>query len=74
MIVEKSYSKSYLIINQTFLFCLLINRHGKKKMDNRSFFGGMLHVFYAPEYESEEDTRGKLAERKRVVLRKCQGV
>ena len=42
-------------------------------MDNRSFFGGLLHVFYAPEYESVEDTRHKLMERKRSVLRKCQG-
>jgi len=47
-------------------------RHGKKKMDNRSFFGGLLHVFYAPEYESVDDTRCKLMERKRSVLRKCQ--
>ena len=36
-------------------------------MDNRSFFGGLLHVFYAPEYESEEDTQLKLIERKRDV-------
>lgn len=48
------------------------SRFGKQKMDKRSFFGGLLHVFYAPEYESVMDTREKLAERKRMVLKKCR--
>lgn len=47
-------------------------RFGKRKMNKRSFFGGLLHVFYAPEYESVMDTREKLAERKRMVLKKCR--
>lgn len=47
-------------------------RFGKRKTDNRSFFGGQLHVCYAPEYESIQDTRRKLHERKKLVLRKCQ--
>lgn len=47
-------------------------RFGKRKLDNRSFFGGQLHVCYAPEYESVDDTREKLNERRRMVARKCR--
>ena len=39
----------------------------------RSFYGGILHVCYAPEYETVDDTREKLHERRRVVARKCRG-
>ena len=45
-------------------------RKAKRKLDNRSFFGGILHVSYAPEYESVEETREKLMNRKRVIERK----
>lgn len=47
-------------------------RFGKKKLDNRSFFGGLLHVCYAPEYETVDDVREKLNERKRLIARKCK--
>lgn len=40
-------------------------KFGKKKMDNAGFFGGLLHVCYAPEYESIEDTRQKIVERRK---------
>lgn len=36
-------------------------------MDEKSFFGGLLHVCYAPEYETVEDTRLKLQDRRRYV-------
>ena len=36
-------------------------------MDNLNYCGGMLHVFYAPEYESIDDTREKLQDRRRTV-------
>jgi hypothetical protein len=44
-----------------------ISRHAKKKLDDWSFFGGVLHVTYAPEYESVEETREKLQDRRKAV-------
>ncbi len=44
----------------------------KKKMDNRSFFGKNLHVCYAPEYETVQDTREKLQERRDLIARKTK--
>lgn len=38
-------------------------------MDEKSFYGGVLHVCYVPEYETVEDTRLKLQDRKRYVIR-----
>jgi len=35
-------------------------RFAKKQMDTKNFFGGILHVCYAPELESIEQTRSKL--------------
>uniref|UniRef100_A0A3B3R3H9 RNA-binding protein 48 n=1 Tax=Paramormyrops kingsleyae TaxID=1676925 RepID=A0A3B3R3H9_9TELE len=42
-------------------------RAAKRNLDERSFFGGLLHVCYAPEYETVEDTREKLLDRRRYV-------
>lgn len=47
-------------------------RIAKKKLDNRSFFGKNLHVCYAPEYESVQDTREKLQKRREVIARKTR--
>ncbi|KAL2080036.1 hypothetical protein ACEWY4_023829 [Coilia grayii] len=44
-------------------------RAAKRNTDEKSFFGGVLHVCYAPEYEKVEDTREKLQDRKRYVNR-----
>lgn len=44
-------------------------RIAKKKMDEQSFFGGLLHVCYAPEFETVEETRKKLEERKAYIAR-----
>ena len=52
----------------------MLIRFGKKKLDNQSFFGGLLHVCYAPEYESKNDTKEKLLERRRAVVKKCKGI
>lgn len=41
-------------------------------MDKKSFYGGILHVCYAPEYETVEDTRQKLQDRRRYVARTAQ--
>lgn len=48
-------------------------RTAKKKLDNRSFFGGILHVCYAPEFETVDDTREKLQERRKVIAKKTRG-
>uniref|UniRef100_UPI00398E320B RNA-binding protein 48 isoform X2 n=1 Tax=Pristiophorus japonicus TaxID=55135 RepID=UPI00398E320B len=44
-------------------------RIAKRKLDERSFFGSLLHVCYAPEFETVEDTRTKLKERRRYIMR-----
>ena len=45
-------------------------RFAKIHIDDRSFFGGVLHVCYAPELETLQDTRDKLAARKREILQR----
>ncbi|XP_056876897.1 RNA-binding protein 48 [Takifugu flavidus] len=47
-------------------------RAAKRYMDEKSFYGGVLHVCYVPEYETVEDTRLKLQDRKRYVVRTVQ--
>ncbi|XP_077577727.1 RNA-binding protein 48 [Stigmatopora nigra] len=47
-------------------------RAAKRHMDEKSFYGGVLHVCYVPEYETVEDTRIKLQERRRYVMRMAQ--
>ncbi|XP_043821296.1 RNA-binding protein 48 isoform X3 [Dromiciops gliroides] len=44
-------------------------RVAKRKLDERSFFGGLLHVCYAPEFETVQETREKLQERRRYIAR-----
>ncbi|ODM98181.1 RNA-binding protein 48 [Orchesella cincta] len=45
-------------------------RQAKKRLDNRSFFGNLLHVCYAPEMESPAECRRKLSGRFSFV-QKC---
>ncbi|KAG5264754.1 hypothetical protein AALO_G00257680 [Alosa alosa] len=47
-------------------------RAAKRNTDEKSFYGGLLHVCYAPEYETVEDTRQKLQDRRRYVNRVAQ--
>ncbi|XP_074048911.1 RNA-binding protein 48-like [Macrotis lagotis] len=44
-------------------------RIAKRKLDERGFFGGLLHVCYAPEFETVQETRDKLQERRRYIAR-----
>ena len=48
-------------------------RVAKRKLDDRSFFGKSLHVSYAPEFESVEETREKLRERRDTIAKKLRG-
>ncbi|KAM3955723.1 LOW QUALITY PROTEIN: RNA-binding protein 48 [Aphomia sociella] len=43
-------------------------RIAKKMLDTKNFYGGLLHVCYAPELETIEETRQKLMQRKQDVL------
>ncbi|XP_041811481.1 RNA-binding protein 48 isoform X2 [Chelmon rostratus] len=47
-------------------------RAAKRHMDEKSFYGGVLHVCYVPEYETVQDTRLKLQDRRRYVIRAVQ--
>ncbi|XP_055319308.1 RNA-binding protein 48 [Sitodiplosis mosellana] len=42
-------------------------RMAKSRVDRKNFYGGILHVSYAPEYETVADLREKLKGRKRDV-------
>ncbi|XP_069504545.1 RNA-binding protein 48 isoform X2 [Ambystoma mexicanum] len=44
-------------------------RVAKRKLDERSFFGGVLHVCYAPEFETVHETRAKLQDRRKFIAR-----
>ncbi|GFO46425.1 RNA-binding protein 48 [Plakobranchus ocellatus] len=48
------------------------SRFAKRKLDDYSFFGGNLHVCYAPEYESVQETRAKLQDRRQVISKKIR--
>ena len=47
-------------------------RVAKRKLDDRPFYGGVLHVSYAPEYESVDDTRQKLQDRRKAVAKRIR--
>lgn len=47
-------------------------RIAKKKLDDSSFYGGILHVCYAPEFETLEETRAKLLQRRKDVFYKIR--
>ncbi|KAM3597094.1 uncharacterized protein V6R79_025837 [Siganus canaliculatus] len=47
-------------------------RAAKRNLDEKSFYGGVLHVCYVPEYETVEDTRLKLQDRRRYIIRAAQ--
>lgn len=47
-------------------------RFAKKQMDTKNFFGGILHVCYAPELETVEQTRTKLKIRMSEVTKQIK--
>ncbi|KAJ6666698.1 hypothetical protein lerEdw1_020422 [Lerista edwardsae] len=44
-------------------------RVAKRKLDERSFFGSLLHVCYAPEFETVQETREKLQDRRKYIAK-----
>uniref|UniRef100_A0A1A8IPU4 RNA-binding protein 48 n=2 Tax=Nothobranchius TaxID=28779 RepID=A0A1A8IPU4_NOTKU len=61
----EEFTEVYLIKFQK----LTSARAAKRNMDEKSFYGGVLHVCYVPEYETVEDTRLKLQDRRGYVMR-----
>uniref|UniRef100_A0A1A7X8M5 RNA-binding protein 48 n=2 Tax=Iconisemion striatum TaxID=60296 RepID=A0A1A7X8M5_9TELE len=61
----EEFTEVYLIKFQR----LTSARAAKRNMDEKSFYGGVLHVCYVPEYETVEDTRLKLQDRRGYVTR-----
>ncbi|XP_057211654.1 RNA-binding protein 48 isoform X2 [Triplophysa rosa] len=61
----EQFTEVYLFKFQKFTSARAAKRH----TDEKSFFGGQLHVCYAPEYETVEETRQKLQDRRRYVNR-----
>lgn len=49
-------------------------RIAKRKTDEMYFFGSTLHVFYAPEYETVEDARSKLNQRRASVIARMKSL
>lgn len=44
-----------------------LHRIAKRLLDNKNFFGGVLHVFYIPELETLAETKAKLIQRRKDV-------
>jgi hypothetical protein len=49
-------------------------RMAKRKLDNYYFFSKSLHVCYSPEYESINDVRYKLNQRKKIINEKSNNI
>ncbi|XP_039268211.2 RNA-binding protein 48-like [Styela clava] len=49
-------------------------RVAKRKADEMYFFGSMLHVFYAPEHETVDETRNKLMQRRIAVVSRLRNL
>ncbi|XP_072303647.1 RNA-binding protein 48 isoform X2 [Eucyclogobius newberryi] len=61
----EEFTEVYLVKFQR----LVSARAAKRHMDEKSFYGGVLHVCYVPEYETVEDTRLKLQDRKNYIMK-----
>ena len=61
-----------LFLQEWFRYSIIF-RIAKNKLDNSSFFGGILHVCYAPEFETVDDTREKLQQRRKIIAKKTRG-
>ncbi|KAH8321316.1 hypothetical protein KR074_001406 [Drosophila pseudoananassae] len=49
-----------------------VARRAKKMLDARNFYGGVLHISYAPERESLQELREKLIQRRADVARRIR--
>jgi len=51
---------------------LEVARRAKKMLDARQFFGGILHISYAPERESLDELREKIVHRRQEVAQRIR--
>jgi len=51
---------------------LEVARRAKKMLDARQFFGGILHISYAPERESLDELREKMVQRRQEVAQRIR--
>lgn len=72
-ILDEYPSESYTDVYWVKFVDISAARVAKRKLDDRSFFGKNLHVSYAPEFESVEETREKLQERRDAIAKKLKG-
>ena len=54
------------------MFLKSFHRAAKRKADDMNFYGGVLHVCYAPEYETIDDVRTKMKEREDAYCRRIK--
>ncbi|KRF78437.1 RNA-binding protein 48 isoform X2 [Drosophila virilis] len=47
-------------------------RRAKRQLDARQFFGGELHISYAPERETSQELREKLVQRRKEIAYRIQ--
>ena len=66
---EENFSNSYHVEYES----IEISRVAKKKLDDKSFYGAHLHVIYATQFETLEQTKQKIKLRKEKVLEALQG-
>lgn len=71
--VRGKYSVKFklMCMNVPLFLPFYFTRFAKRQIDGRAYFGGSLHVCYAPEMESISETRNKLIQRRRDVARRC---
>ncbi len=56
------------------LYFFTLNRFAKKKFDDLNFYGSVLHICFAPEHESVQETREKLQERRRLIASRIKKI
>jgi hypothetical protein len=61
----EDFIKVYLIKCKKFVNAVL----AKKSLDNKNFLGSVLHVFYAQEFETIEETKNDLFFKRRQISR-----
>ncbi|XP_017866854.1 PREDICTED: RNA-binding protein 48 [Drosophila arizonae] len=47
-------------------------RRAKRQLDAKQFFGGILHISYAPERENSQELREKLLQRRKEITQRLQ--
>lgn len=47
-------------------------RRAKRQLDAKQFYGGILHISYAPERETPQDLREKFVQRQKEVIQRIQ--